>query len=400
VRTAQVAVAVHVYYPELWESIARRLAALPRNFDLYVTTVEAVAEEVRTRVMGQFPDAKVLVFPNLGMDILPFLMLVPQLVADGYEAVCKVHTKRNNGDPRYAAWRESMLDALIGSSTLFNEVTSRFVRDRTLSLAGPSCFFVSGQTLVLKNRERVGEVARSLYACDVPRLDWGFFAGTMFWARPQALLPLARYAVQHAHELGGEYQGDGKLEHAYERLFGLIPVMQGEKVGLLVRNGVGSTDLSLHVGSPHDWISHGFPADVMQKALSLQADVALIRESGLFDADFYRSQLSVPDLNIDPVVHYLLEGYFTGLRPARSFDQDAYSARHGLDDPFGVNPFVHFLRTTPDPARALRLGMLAAVRLRLFDLRRSTRRRLKLLAYGLAEQMRRMRQRQRVSVHD
>ena len=69
-------------------------------------------------------------------------------------------------------------------------------------------------------------------AADAVRLD--FFAGTMFWVRPEALTPLRKLklAARFADEKG---QNDGTLEHAIERLFSVSVVVAGfrlEECGL------------------------------------------------------------------------------------------------------------------------------------------------------------------------
>ena len=93
----KVAVVVHVFYPEIWPEISNRLLAIKYEYDLYITTTHGLFDEVRRLVVEDFPDVRFRPFDNLGMDVVPFLLLVPELLREGYLAVCKLHTKKGQG---------------------------------------------------------------------------------------------------------------------------------------------------------------------------------------------------------------------------------------------------------------------------------------------------------------
>jgi GT2 family glycosyltransferase/glycosyltransferase involved in cell wall biosynthesis len=235
---AKLAIAVHVYYPELWPEIAQRLKAIQHPFVLDITTPPNQAAHVETVVKQDFPAARIHVTPNQGMDILPFLSLVPHWQKEGILAVCKLHTKRGDGGPIATHWRKHLLDTLVGHPDTPSQIAQAFTWHPQLSLVGPAIFYLSGQRLVYENKATLAQIQLALGQGPLPQEDWGFFAGTMFWARPAALAPLANLVASSAAShstaaFSGEYAKDGRDEHALERAFGLIPHQHGAQIGLL-----------------------------------------------------------------------------------------------------------------------------------------------------------------------
>lgn len=91
-------------------------------------------------------------------------------------------------------------------------------------------------------------------------------------------------------------------------------------------------------------------------------DVTLVLASGLFDRDFYLSQIVEPDLRPGKgaersdaalVGHYLRKGAALWLNPSRKFDTGFYADTHPHLARSGENPLVHYLtagRAAGDPA--------------------------------------------------
>ena len=83
-----------------------------------------------------------------------------------------------------------------------------------------------------------------------------------------------------------------------------------------------------------------------------QSDADLLRESELFDVEFYlRKNPEVRKAGIDPVLHYLREGARDGRDPSKAFNTNAYLRRN--DDVGQMNPLVHYLRVGKPAGRAL-----------------------------------------------
>jgi hypothetical protein len=77
----------------------------------------------------------------------------------------------------------------------------------------------------------------------------------------------------------------------------------------------------------------------------LQADIALITGSGLFDASW--SLMHYPDVaeaRIDPAEHYLRFGAKEGRLPGETFDTVFYLETYPDVAETGMNPLLHYLR--------------------------------------------------------
>ena len=87
-------VVVHIYYEELWPELAALLVQLHDPFDLRVTCVQHL-EVISAIVHAEFPDAQVELVENRGFDVGPFLHVIDSVDLDDYDAVVKLHTKRD-----------------------------------------------------------------------------------------------------------------------------------------------------------------------------------------------------------------------------------------------------------------------------------------------------------------
>lgn len=75
-------------------------------------------------------------------------------------------------------------------------------------------------------------------------------------------------------------------------------------------------------------------------------DISMIRNSGLFDKEYYyRNNRSVKKMRINPFVHYLLYGAKAGKNPGSSFDNDYYLEKYPEVRKRKLNPLLHFITT-------------------------------------------------------
>lgn len=309
----KLAVAVHVYYLELWPEIAARLKNITHPFDLYITTPPDQAMPVMSAIRSDFPQANIQVKPNRGMDILPFLEWIPRLIDEGYLAVCKLHTKKGHGD--YGPlWRQVLLDSLIGDRATFAACAAAFARHPELQMVGPASLYLSARQHMLGNALTLEALFQHLENRPLPTRDWGFFSGTMFWIRPGLLAQLASHILQNIGQFETTYQKDGQLVHAIERLFGLLPVIHRGQVGLLHPNRPShSPAYTLQMTSPMTHISQAGLDDLMQQYANLVEDHTRLEQDNRFDSNHYRQQSPfLTGSAIDLVTHYLVLGRFQG----------------------------------------------------------------------------------------
>lgn len=216
-RRSGVAILLHLYYPELTVWFAQRLASLAERADVILTVPESWAEAELAAARAAFPEALILITPNQGRDIGPFIRALKVAREHGYELFCKLHTKRsphqNDGD----AWRETLVAALVGQTGL-ERALNAFEQDPRLGLlAGSASRTALGKPDVMTNNavhvQRLAQLMALTFNDDTP-----FAAGSMFWGRTEAFAPLAQLSddeIAFGPELG---RVDGTTAHAIERL--------------------------------------------------------------------------------------------------------------------------------------------------------------------------------------
>ena len=220
------AVLLHLHYPELWQELSQALSRLG-DCDLYIS-LTAAAASVAPLIVKDFPRAHVIEVANRGRDVLPRLQLARRAIAAKHTQWLWLHGKRSphlelvqqmhigflqhrNGDQ----WRRELLEALIGH----HASVTQLLRDRPeVGFVGPSGFWLRPSED--SNWARTVELARRM-GLSAETAGLGYFAGSMFWCRPQALEPLLRLNLQpEAFEAEGA-QLEGTLAHAVARLFSL-----------------------------------------------------------------------------------------------------------------------------------------------------------------------------------
>ena len=353
------AIHLHLYYPDVALDLIDRIARLGRaDIDVLVTHIGAL-DPVVDRALDRIPARVVRVeTPNRGWDIGPLFHLLPLIREEGYEAVCHLHTKK--GDSGFAsAWREMAYDGLIANSDLVTRILESFAARPDLKILGPAKLYISSAAHQFRNAEIVSALATEVLRPMYPLADWGFFAGTFFWARPDLLERVARVA-----DFGGESgERDGTLAHAIERLFGLAPVADTGAIGLVGDDG--RIEIALAPGYPsHQPIintlathrsggAHAVPPDPEIAALVVAYNplVHFIRhgrDEGALDPNPYfatrwynRVQGDMYAAGMHPLHHYILHGAEEGRSTGPLFDADHYRRTHGVSG----NPLRHFLET-------------------------------------------------------
>ncbi len=78
----------------------------------------------------------------------------------------------------------------------------------------------------------------------------------------------------------------------------------------------------------------------------MQREIDLLRQSGLFDADWYLAEYpDVANTGGDPAEHYLLHGAAEGRNPGPEFNTHQYLFDHPDLIDSGENPVLHFLKS-------------------------------------------------------
>lgn len=350
------ALVLHLFYPEVAVELIDRVAAIGDRVDIFVTHSVAL-DETALAALDRLPrKAEIVEVANRGWDIGPLFEILPMLAERGYEAIGKLHTKK--GGSGYAPeWRQLAYDGMIADGALVDAIVAAFAVHPDLSLLGSKRLYKSVASHMFRNAELLSDLAPQLVAPAYPPADWGFFAGTFFWARRTLLEKVAALADFEAGPANQDR--DGALGHAVERLFGLAPLALGGKLGLVEDGaieliqapgapshepviqtlvdmaglGVGPVDAELAaLIATHnplvDYIRHGREADALDPNL-------------YFSSSWYNSiHADVHAAGMLPLHHYIHHGAAEGRSTGPLFDGVFYRKSH--DDVAG-DPLRHFL---------------------------------------------------------
>lgn len=226
---ADFAVVLHVFHADVLGEMLEALGRIGHNFDLFVTTPLDRSHPALASIRAFCPSVDIRVYENRGRDVGPFVSLLSEL--QGYPVCCKLHTKK--GQTGYGdMWLKVCLESLLACPEQVHQLLEAFKTDPRLLLAGPEMMYKSGPALMLGNEKRILQFLRQLdITTPMPR-KWGFFAGTMFWFKPQLMRPLLDrdWYTDFTKEKGST---DGELEHAFERIFGLLATLAKGRIALL-----------------------------------------------------------------------------------------------------------------------------------------------------------------------
>lgn len=221
----RVAVVLHLHYHDLWAEFSERIShvctALNGSVDVSISlnTPDPIAADL---IHKDFPNAKVLVLPNTGLDIGPFLLWLWQSRlhhgADHYDFVLKMHSKKginSTGLQRGTEWRCNSCDALAGNLDQVFKCLDLLQRDRVGMV---------GNIRDIRYRAAPNRpLTRAMLThFNITPAGGRFVAGTMFWFKPRILYQYLSQAslVDLYRRMESGYSRDGTLAHVLERLFG------------------------------------------------------------------------------------------------------------------------------------------------------------------------------------
>jgi lipopolysaccharide biosynthesis protein len=211
---------IHAWYPEVLDELVRALRNSGLDWRLIVTTAPERETEVRARLAQQAPDAELEVFPNHGRDVLPFLHVANRLLDEGARVMLKLHTKRSTHRRDGDAWRGELLSRLL-SPARAAAIAQGFDKDPTLGLVAAEGHVQPLHYYWGANRDTVQLLSVLLGIPEPDPERDTFIAGTMFWARLDALRPLLDAHLDPWRFESEAGQVDGTFAHAVERIIAL-----------------------------------------------------------------------------------------------------------------------------------------------------------------------------------
>ena len=229
-RGKSVAIHLHLHYPDLLDEFLSALANIPVPFDLYVSITEADQKDRVASKAGKLEnldDVVVEVVGNRGRDIAPLVVTFGSQLS-GYDLICHVHGKRSPHNLSKRDWRRQLVHGLMGSTGLVASIFNLFADNPSLGMVFPEYHWSLRHQIGWGTNYEICENIAAQLGVPISPLKMQLFpAGSMFWARGNALTPIWRRGFRTEDFPAESGQIDGTPAHAMERLFGEVVVHSG-----------------------------------------------------------------------------------------------------------------------------------------------------------------------------
>jgi lipopolysaccharide biosynthesis protein len=233
--SADLAVVLHLYYPELLGYFMNKLKNLSGvEYDLFITLPDTKTDSIAF-IKKAVPSARIAIVPNCGRDVLPFVQVIKQINGLGYKKVLKLHTKKSPHRQDGDIWRDEIVGNLLPKRKTVQNNIQIILNKKKTAIIGPAGQYVSLLVNYSSTHHHTHSLLEKIFnkklATEMVSIadEYGFFAGTMFWARMDALRPIIDTVNvdDFEPELGQE---DSTFAHALERLFSVIPELYNQHI--------------------------------------------------------------------------------------------------------------------------------------------------------------------------
>lgn len=329
-NSLRIAIAVHVYYMDRVEKIVEYISNIPYKHTLYFTVCEKSKNKLN-HILKKYSlaDYQVVAVENAGYDIVPFLKLLPFLTEQNHDLVCKIHTKKGaaNLEKQISGiedvWFKTLMDSVLGSKNLVKKIIFAFESDKELGMVGPASLYKSAQKLMYGNEAYTTDILNKTGYDTDPAKDWGFFAGSMFWARLEVFSPLIQNQKLNKLPNNPIDMKTGRYAstfHGMERVFGKLPFLQGMKTGLIYNLDIENKSSAIQILDTTERIYSPVGVGMtLQNEHELEKNYNRLKDHPLFDKNFYLAHSATcKKMNMDPLLHFLRYGVYQNEMPSEN----------------------------------------------------------------------------------
>lgn len=233
-----IAVHAHVFYADVAPEFASALEQMPFGYDLFVSVP---TEEVRVAcedVFARLPKRQRLttvVVPNQGRDMAPMFCTFGAELRT-YTYLAHIHTKKSlYNDGATQGWREYLLAQLFGDAIHMRKLFALLAAPTRIGLVYPQNYakLPYWANTWLSNKGMGCTWCQRLGIDAVPNGYFDYPAGSMFWARTDALKPLFDAGLVLEDFPVETGQKDATFAHCLERLLALTANRSGYETAIL-----------------------------------------------------------------------------------------------------------------------------------------------------------------------
>lgn len=229
----RMAVVLHGYYTDIARDMLACLTPALRDCPIFVTTdTPQKADDLRSILTRQaWPRVEIRQIENIGRDIYPKLMWLGAL-RDQFDMILFLHTKKSPHSPSLRDWGKDAVARLAGSPDAIAQVTQAFAADAELGIIYPDPPKILYPAMSWLRNLRLAEFLGAKIGLGAlpPSESLDFPAGSMFWAKTDAIAAILDLALTPACFAAEAGQEDGTLAHVIERMIGAVAQAQGYRL--------------------------------------------------------------------------------------------------------------------------------------------------------------------------
>ena len=226
----KIALHIHAYYPDMLNSILKKLNANQVRPDLFISIKSEEDWPIIEQITAGYEKNRTIkVVPNRGRDIGPLLTEFGPELVHNYEIIGHIHTKKSLHIKNRTAvekWNNFLMVNLLGdgnslkmADTILSYMHSH---ERTALIFPDDKYAVSWRSNYLMGLK----IAKRLNIHTLPKYVI-FPTGTMFWIKAEALRSFVDLGFSWQDYPEEPLPSDGTLLHAIERMFALNCQHQG-----------------------------------------------------------------------------------------------------------------------------------------------------------------------------
>lgn len=239
----KIAVCLHLFYPDMLDTMIAYLNNLKHPFKLYVTLTNGYhnQEDIK-RILNYKPDAKVYTIENKGVDLGGFFRTLKEIDHDT-DLILKLHTKKGIGLPENPSafvrkkgmevslshnrqWFHGLMKGVLSDEGRVNRIIDRFKNDKSCGMVGYKLYNNSNI-----NRNEILKIC-PLFGLNDSFLDKNFIGGTIFWVRYSII---KKYFTENVinHLMNNTHHGyviEPSTMHAVERVLGYVVLKENQNV--------------------------------------------------------------------------------------------------------------------------------------------------------------------------
>ena len=228
----KVLVHLHLYYLDQLDYMLKKLKNINScDWDLFVTMTKQ--DEKAIQKLKEFKsDVHIVQVEDKGFDIWPFLQVLNLVDLENYDDILKIHTKKYRKKKdfygRGNAWRNYLIDALLGSRKQFQKNIHLMQMDKSVGLIGSRATLATMGCFEKDDSILFDEMCQSH---GIPVSQGRFIAGTMFLVRAKCFQRIKDMNFK-SEDFNHIQQTSGRTTtaHTLERLLSRIVEVEGYKI--------------------------------------------------------------------------------------------------------------------------------------------------------------------------